>query len=588
MSQKIIMISPKEVRRLEVTGLAIVGGRQSRGVVLEGLRSPQDYAAISAQGSFLQVHSLIGPSKANVRLHAGEPLMIEDLVLVLDDATLGRDSSDDAKQNLFWQEFAAQTQRLAVTENLNEALTSYVSVSLNISQMQSGLLITRDGDTGYQVRLAVGLHSDSDWLSESLVTECLSTQKTVFVQNVMGSPFEKNRSVVSHQYLSFLVQPLVVRGEVLGVLMLCSQFPHPGLRSSEMNQLSSLTQMCALAYFFQSREARMQNELLELRGKHQPSGQGPFVTSCPILTEQIRIAEQIAATDLSVVILGETGVGKEKLARWIHDHSDRRSGPFVAINCGAIPSELLESLLFGHKKGSFTGAYRDQAGKFELAKGGTLFLDEIGDLPLLLQVKLLRVLQERQIEPVGGRTPIDVDVRILAATHKDLQGLRQQGVFREDLFYRLAEVILRIPGLRERPQDIATLADELLKQTAKQKTWGEGTLSWLAMQSWPGNVRELQSAIRRATILSRDSAIQIQDFALGALGMAKEAHVVSTLRIDDGKEQIIVDRLKKALVETGGHRRKTAEKLGVTVRTLFRYLDQYGDKLEGFQEEPKV
>ncbi len=254
----------------------------------------------------------------------------------------------------------------------------------------------------------------------------------------------------------------------------------------------------------------------------------------------------------------------------------------MAINCGAIPSELLESLLFGHKKGSFTGAHRDQTGKFEMARGGTLFLDEIGDLDPRLQVKLLRVLQEKRIDPIGSRHPVDVDVRILAATHQNLELLKTTGKFREDLFYRLAEVTLHIPSLRERPCDLPLLAAEILAEVAPKKQLSQASQAWLESQPWPGNVRELQSSLRRAAILATDEIIQTDDFQKG---VARPAHGTTDHApalpdsLQGAKRRAIVERLNLALAETGGHRKQTADRLGITVRTLFRYLDQYKDEL---------
>lgn len=224
---------------------------------------------------------------------------------------------------------------------------------------------------------------------------------------------------------------------------------------------------------------------------------------------------RIAPSEASVLVLGETGTGKEVVARNIHFHSPRRSGPFVAINCGAIPADLLESELFGHEKGAFTGAVTSRKGRFELAAGGTLFLDEIGDMPLEMQVKLLRVLQERRFERLGATRPIEADVRIVAATHRDLEEMIAQGTFREDLYYRLNVVSVVMPPLRERREDLPLLIAELNAQLQRRGMsaahFGSNALRALARHQWPGNVRELANLVERCVILAPDQPVELQD-----------------------------------------------------------------------------
>jgi DNA-binding NtrC family response regulator len=330
--------------------------------------------------------------------------------------------------------------------------------------------------------------------------------------------------------------------------------------------------------FFHLREEKMREEMASLRTQ-QKSEETPFLTTNEVLLETSRMAKQIAPTNLSVLIQGETGTGKELLAKWIHQQSDRAKGPFVPVNCGAIPNELLESLLFGHKKGSFTGATTDQTGKFLQAEGGTLFLDEIGDLPSQLQVKILRALQEKIIEPLGAKQPIRTNVRILCATHKDLKDLVGKGHFREDLYFRLAEVALQIPPLRERPEDIGLLAAHLLKDYAEEKRFSETGWRWLKNQKWPGNVRELMSSVKRAAILSKGDEIQASDFALGTPVLESQAFTprggwLGGENLEDAKNFFIYKKVEEALKRSEGKRNQAAELLGITPRTLFRYIGE--------------
>ncbi|NVK43061.1 MAG: sigma-54-dependent Fis family transcriptional regulator [Oceanospirillaceae bacterium] len=272
-------------------------------------------------------------------------------------------------------------------------------------------------------------------------------------------------------------------------------------------EYGALIDLLHLAQLYRQHSGTEQTDLM-----HRFPG---LVGSSPALQDVRRMMAQVAGRDVSVLITGESGTGKEVVARCLHEHSSRREGPFVPVNCGAIPADLLESELFGHEKGAFTGAISSRAGRFELAQGGTLFLDEIGDMPLPMQVKLLRVLQERQFERVGGSKTLDADVRILAATHKNLERMIADGDFREDLYYRLNVFPIELPALRKRSEDIPLLIDELCRRLRRQ---GLGQLHFqpAALESmqhhpWPGNVRELANLLERLAILYPDGIIGVSE-----------------------------------------------------------------------------
>src|SRR5687768_6333702 len=263
------------------------------------------------------------------------------------------------------------------------------------------------------------------------------------------------------------------------------------------------------------RRLRVENKSLkqEIRRREKTSGERPVGTS-KVWLDILRLAETVAPTDSTVLIQGESGTGKEVLARFIHDLSNRTSGPFLSINCGALPESLLESELFGHVKGSFTGAVKDKAGLFMEASGGTFFLDEIGETTPATQVKLLRVLQHREVIPVGATDPQPIDVRLVAATNRDLEEEIKRGTFREDVYYRLNVIALTLPPLRERRDDIPLLAEFFLQRASEQakeepKRFGSVALEALQSYDWPGNVRELENAIERAVILTRGSVIDV-------------------------------------------------------------------------------
>jgi len=280
-------------------------------------------------------------------------------------------------------------------------------------------------------------------------------------------------------------------------------------------------------------------------------------------------ARAVAESDASVLLLGESGTGKELVAQALHWHSARRSGPFVPVNCAAVPETLLESELFGHEKGAFTGAQQKRVGLFAQAHGGTLFLDEIGDLPLALQVKLLRVVQDRAVRPVGGAEARHLDLRIITATNRDLATLVQEGKFREDLYYRLAVIPIRLPSLRERPEDIPLLAEHFLRLAAARlgKTptgFADDAAAWMLEHRWPGNVRELENLVERAAVLARGPVITLADLHT-EFSVAPGA---SSLRptLDEMTGQYI----QRVLDEVQGDKDAAAKILGVSVRTLQR------------------
>lgn len=303
---------------------------------------------------------------------------------------------------------------------------------------------------------------------------------------------------------------------------------------------------------------------------------GGLITSAPEMVKVARTIERVANTNVSVMLLGASGTGKELLARGVHDASNRKSGNFVAINCAAIPENLLESELFGHEKGAFTGAVKTTEGKIELADGGTLFLDEVGDIPLPLQVKLLRFLQERTIERIGGRKSISVDTRIVCATHQDLETMISDGRFREDLFYRLAEVVVKIPALAERPGDATLLAKVFLKRFADELNptvtgFSPDALAAIDGWGWPGNVRELENRVKRAVIMADGKLVRAEDLDLGD----DEEEGAQVLNLKSAREKSDRKMIRHALARSEGNISSTAKMLGISRPTLYDLIKQY-------------
>jgi two-component system response regulator HydG len=356
---------------------------------------------------------------------------------------------------------------------------------------------------------------------------------------------------------------------------------------------SAVDAMRAGAYHYVAKPFRMEQLLATLesalterrlwhelngRGDHPPTGTVHIVAESPAMRKAVELTLRAAPADSPVLLLGESGTGKELLARALHAESPRREGPFLALNCSAIPEHLLESQLFGHRRGAFTDAREESRGLFQAAEGGTVLLDEIGDMAPALQSKLLRVLQEKEVQPVGSATPVPVNVRIVAATHCDLDGLVRDGRFRQDLYYRLNVITVHIPPLRERMEDLVPLVGHFLEKHGARlgrlgRTLRLEALEALRRHPWPGNVRELENAMERALVLGQDVAI-----GLGDLPPALRQHPVSdcsplpSVSLAEMEREHILRTLRAA----GGNRAAAARLLAVDRKTLYRKLRQYG------------
>jgi two-component system response regulator HydG len=337
--------------------------------------------------------------------------------------------------------------------------------------------------------------------------------------------------------------------------------------------------ICRRAAEYRALRSENQHLKREIRRRERKGGVNPIGKSRRF-TEVTALAEQVAPTESTVLIQGESGTGKEVIARYIHELSARVEGPFHAINCGALPESLLESELFGHVKGSFTGAVRDKQGLFAAARGGTLFLDEIGEMTTSSQVKLLRVLQEREAVPVGGVEPIPVDVRVVAATNKDLEEELRRGAFRSDLFYRLNVIALRLPALRDRREDIPLLAEAFLTRIGQDRGLKTPTIAPEALDAimaydWPGNVRELENALEHAAILARGEVIGPD--ALPERITARKAEPLVGERVHQNPTLDQVERayIVWVLQNEGGNKTRAAQVLGIDPSTLYRKLSRY-------------
>jgi two-component system NtrC family response regulator len=438
---------------------------------------------------------------------------------------------------------------LALQKQIKWSLDRFDSVTAN--DRESALVQLRKSTPGV-VTMDLGLPPDADSVSEGfkLLEQIMAYDPDIKVIVLTGQNDQANalRAVAMGAY-DFLAKPF--EPEVL-----------------------NLTVERAFRLF------ELQAENRRLRELHRPDALTGLMTRDPEMMRICRTIEKVANSNATVMLLGESGTGKEVLARGLHQASPRRAGKFVAINCAAIPENLLESELFGYEKGAFTGAAKMTLGKIETANGGTLMLDEIGDLPFSLQAKLLRFLQERTIERLGGRQEIAVDVRIVCATHQDLKALSKESRFREDLYYRLAEIVVNIPPLRDRVGDPALLAHAFVRRFAQEQNRSSMSLAEEAVRAvelhpWPGNIRELENCIKRATIMADGSQITSDD--LGLKNLAQD-------QIDDSLDlRLIRDAAEKkaivaALGRVNGNMVKAAEMLGVSRPTLYDLMHRLGLK----------
>ena len=334
-----------------------------------------------------------------------------------------------------------------------------------------------------------------------------------------------------------------------------------------------------LGRVLKAKKIELENEQLRVR-LDDKYGLENIIGRSPAMQEVFDTIRQVANSRATVLIQGESGTGKELVAKAIHQLGARTNGPFVAVHCAALSHNLLESELFGHEKGAFTGAMERRIGRFEKADGGSLFLDEISEIDASVQVKILRALEERQVERVGGDTPVDVDTRLIAATNRDLKGMVDEGEFREDLFYRLYVVVITLPPLRERQDDILLLLNHYLAvfnaENGKQLDgFTPAAYDLLSSYDWPGNIRELRNLVERMVVLARGQVLDVADIPVQVREKTTGAGEVKStvdLTVDEMEKQMVIQALDK----TGGNRTKAAEKLGISRRTLHRKLNEYG------------
>jgi transcriptional regulator with GAF, ATPase, and Fis domain len=470
------------------------------------------------------------------------------------------------------------SRRLLEAGTLESLLDALLDALLEVTRADKGFVIEL-ADGAPQVRAARNLATGNveeavAQVSDSIVQKVLETRRPLVVADALhDAEWSGSASVVNLRLQSVMCAPLLARGEVFGAIYLGNDSVRNLFDARSLETLTVFASQASLLLqnALLLRDLRRENE--ELREAIDQRRYGELVGAGPSMREVFRRIEKVAPTDVTVLVQGETGTGKELVAREIHRRSPRSSGPFVAVNCAAIPEGLLESELFGHVKGAFTGAIANRPGRFQAASGGTLFLDEIGEMPLSLQVKLLRALQERAVQRVGDSRPEPVDIRVVAATNRNLEDEVAGGRFREDLFYRLQVVTITLPPLRERADDVTVLARWFLQRYAAEfdsraRGFAPGALAALRRHAWPGNIRELENRVKKAAVLADAALVTAEDLDLR---VDAQGNVVP---LADAIEEFRKRYINETLERNGGNRTKTAKDLDVDPRTIFRHLEK--------------
>ncbi|HEY6909973.1 MAG TPA: sigma 54-interacting transcriptional regulator [Myxococcales bacterium] len=540
----------------------------------------QSFTATALEGAHLVVN---GKKRGQHTLADGDILQLGATQLVfqaegraqapLEVRRLGADPAALATSRL--AEFARQ---LAHEPGLDSALTRLLDALIEVVRADKGFVLQMV-DGAPHILKARNFQRENvagavERLSDTIVKRVLETREPLRIEDALhDAHFNASESVVNLKLSSVLCLPLVARGELLGAIYLGNDKLANLFSERELEVAASFCSTAALLLELGRQLDELRADKKALQERIEEQAYGDVIGACDPMRDVFRKIDKVAGTDISVLVTGETGTGKELVAREIHRRSPRRNAPFVAINCGAIPENLLESELFGHARGAFTGAVSARPGRFQAASGGTLFLDEIGEMPLPLQVKLLRALQERAVTRVGENKPEPVDIRIVAATNRDLDEELKAGRFREDLFYRINVVHLHLPPLRERGEDAVMLAKWFLGRAIRElgsKVKGFSPQALIAIKRfrWPGNIRQLENRIKKAVVLAEKPLLSPDDLEL------RPEQLEPILPLAHARDEWQKRYINEVLERNAGNRTKTAKDLGVDPRTIFRHLER--------------
>jgi len=565
-----------------------IGGDDTCDIVLQGTGVRPIHAEITLEGSVHQVMPLDRDAVVHVngrkvkkaRLAVWDVLRIGEITLLYgsDEISMDPGGSDEKAALDHLDGLREFSRTLMDARDLDKVLGTLLDETVALTRASKGFIIfIENGRPVVKVARNVDhkdLPSNEALFSESIVEKALSDGQPQLVADALhNKEFSGCTSVINLKLASVMCVPLKTSGQTLGILYLGTDRLIDLFDSTKLKTLSIYAGQAAMivqhVQFLESLEQdnrRLKEDLDVLRF-------GSLVGSCPGMMDVFSRITKVAPTDVPVLILGETGTGKDLVAREIHGRSGRADKPFVAINCGAIPENLLESELFGHVRGAFTGATNTTMGKFQAAAGGTLFLDEIGELPLPLQVKLLRVLEDGVVTRVGSNRAEKVDVRLVAATNKDAEAELNAGRFRDDLYYRICVVSITMPPLRDRGEDTEVLAQFFLKKFAAEfdsraQGFTPEAMKKMKEAPWPGNIRELENRVRKAVLFTDGPVIKVDNLEI------PEQEERDVVPLAMAKERFERTYVLSVLKTNKGNRTKTARDLGVDPRTVFRYLEK--------------
>ncbi len=548
-----------------------------------------DFTAACHEGAEMLIN---GRRKATSRLGLGDVIRIgkSELTFSNAEATAPMPADDVRPETL--RALVHFSERLLGARDLDKLLDELLDALLEVTHAEKGFVILLEGGE-MEVKSARNLARTSiedavSRVSDSIVQKVARTGSPLVVADALhDQEWSASSSVVNLKLCSVMCAPLMVRGEVFGVIYLGNDSVVSLFGEQDLEALTVFAAQASLLAQNALLLDGLRRENVALREAAAARRYGDLVGTGAAMREVYRRIERVAGTDVSVLITGETGTGKDMVAREIHRRSPRAAGPFVAVNCGAIPETLLESELFGHVRGAFTGAVATRPGRFQAAQAGTLFLDEIGDMPPQLQVKLLRALQDREVTKVGDTRPEPVDIRVVAATHRTLEDEIERGRFREDLYYRLNVVSIRLPPLRDRRDDVLVLAKYFLQQHARDfgsRVRGFAPAAAVAMKKygWPGNIRELENRVKKAVVLADGPLVTAEDLDL------KPESLEPILPLAQAKEEFQKRYINEILDRNNGNRTKTAKDLDVDPRTIFRHLEKLETERRGESLPPRT
>jgi len=577
--------------------LITIGSEPGNDVALEEADVCAHHAQIVFDGRDFQLEEIDrhgeilinGKKKRRARLVNGDRVQLGSAQLgfsVFSEMSLdvpGAESASDGSDVGGLRRLQTFSERLMTRRSVDELLEALLDDIIELTCAGRGIVLLvdpTDSDNRVpQVRASRNIRREaiegaSGTISDSIVRRVIESKRPLIVSDALSdTTFGTSESVIALKLSSVMCAPLISQGEVIGAIY---------VGNDEIKSLFHRKQLDLLTIFAAQASLILQNALLvstlkadkeKLSAELQDKRFGEIIGSCASMLDVFRKLQKVATTDISVLITGETGTGKELIARELHRRSQRARGPFVTVNCGAIPENLIESEMFGHVRGAFTGAIANRAGKFQQADGGSLFLDEIGELSPQLQVKLLRALQEKVVCRVGDSRSEKCDIRIIAATHRSLEGMIKTGEFREDLYYRLNVVNLWLPPLRDRGDDVLIIARALLSKFAEEfnskvKGFSPQAFNAIRKYPWPGNVRQLENRIKKALVLCDKPLVGPEDLDI------TETETPSILPLEKAKEEFQRRYVHEVLERNNGNRTQTARDLGVDPRTIFRYLER--------------